>query len=100
MPVTARASLQDVIREKMQASPGCLDGLLLNEKGEPFVQAIHGDDPLAAGFDTCSGPVRRAPVEDPAVTWMDVLDFVLLAVLVVVALNARFHMPRLRDFLS
>jgi len=25
---------------------------------------------------------------------------VLLAALVVVALNARFHMPRLRDFLS
>jgi len=95
--MSSRTSVKEIMRERMRASPGCLDGTLRNARGEPFVQAVHGDDPLAEGFDTCAG--LRPPAQAPPITWIDVLDYVCLAVMVLGALNAMWHVPRLRKFM-
>ena len=64
MPHFSRA-LEEAIRSRLQERPGCLDNTLVNSKGLRYVQAQHGDDPLAAGFDICVSasvaPKRRAP---------------------------------------
>jgi hypothetical protein len=39
--------------------PGCWDGRMLNKRGEPYAEAVHGLDPLARGF-SYSAPVPVA----------------------------------------
>ncbi len=39
---------------KQVAKPGCWDGQLLNGRGERYVEAVHGLDPLRKGFSFCA----------------------------------------------
>jgi len=59
-------TIEDAIRARLQRSPGCLDHLLINNRGVRFVQAVHGDQPLAAGFDICASAVADVPIPPPA----------------------------------
>lgn len=45
------SSLELFILQKLRKSPGSLDGRLHNSKGELYSQALHGENPLSAGFD-------------------------------------------------
>ena len=48
------SAIEEVICRRVRERPGCLDGKLVNYYGQPYVQLMHGDNPLAAGFDICS----------------------------------------------
>ena len=62
----APTPLEQHLIEKVRASPGCLDGQLVNFRGDPYVQATHGDNPLEAGFSYCvsARPPYRPVLEE------------------------------------
>jgi len=47
-------AIEQAVCRQVRERPGCFDGKLLNYYGQPYVQLMHGDNPLAAGFDICS----------------------------------------------
>lgn len=48
------SAIEQAVCRRVRESPGCLDGKLVNYYGQPYVQLMHGDNPLAAGFDICA----------------------------------------------
>ncbi len=58
------SSLELFVRQKLQSNPGCLDGKLLHiYSGEAYVQALHGDNPLAAGFSIPASTFRNVDTD-------------------------------------
>jgi len=84
-------ALEEAVRARLQQNPGCLDQLLINCRGVRYVQAVHGDQPLAAGFDICASasPVPVPAAAPDAARWAALAAALLVAGLVVaVALTA------------
>jgi hypothetical protein len=66
-----------VFREKCQQNPGCLDGQLINYYGEVYIQSMHGDDPIGAGFDISVGASQVRMHDHPIPTGDQHLWFLL-----------------------
>jgi len=60
-------TIEQAIQTTTRDQPGCLDNLLINSQGVSYVQAKHGDNPLAAGFYICAKP-RQCVTGDSAET--------------------------------
>ncbi len=80
-------------RSRAREHPGCFDGMLLNHHGIEYVQEIHGDNPIAAGFTHTRGSEAKPAAADDELqsAWAGVA----VAALLVAVFFAAFRVGRL-----
>ena len=47
-------SMEQVVVGMQVKTPGCWDGKFLNDRAEPYREAVHGLNPLRQGFSICA----------------------------------------------
>jgi len=82
-------AVESEFRLRTREHPGCFDRMLVNRRGVAYVQAMHGDNPVAAGF-TFATPLPSSG-DKPSSSWAGLA----LAALIVAAVLVGYSIGRL-----